>query len=286
MSQIRTVQSRHSAFRTVEGDGFDVQRAVPGDTYESVGPFIFLDHFGPIPFKPGESKGASSHPHAGIETLSLLLEGRMRHKDSMGNDSSMAPGDVQWMRAGRGVVHDEQPDTAAMTPGETTHGIQLWLNLPAASKHIPPAYRHVTAAEIPVIGGDAGLARARLVAGRIGDFIGPIETFGAPLALHASFDGFDTLSLPTPGVKQLAVYVMLGGARIAGQDVPPGTLAWLADGDRLEIAADAGTELMVIGGDPLDAPIVRYGPFVMNDRSQLNQAVQDFQAGRMGRIAA
>ncbi|MEH0196450.1 pirin family protein [Caulobacter sp. CCNWLY153] len=286
MTNLRLVRSRHRAFHTIEGDGFDVQRAVPNAGYESVGPFIFLDHFGPIAYKPGEAKGASAHPHAGIETLTLLLDGRMRHKDSLGNASSMAPGDVQWMRAGRGVVHDEQPDTAAMRPGQTTHGVQLWINLPAASKHVEPRYRHVTAAEIPLVPGVDGKVKARLVAGAIGGLQGPIETLGAPLALHASFEGADTLVLDTPHVRELAVYVMLGAARIGGQAVEAGALAWITDGDLLSLQAEAGTELVVIGGDPLDAPIVRYGPFVMNTADQLNRAVRDYQAGRMGHIAA
>lgn len=288
MPEHRKIQSRHQAFHTIEGDGFDVQRAVPNAGYESVGPFIFLDHFGPIAWKPGEAKGASAHPHAGIETLSLLLEGRMRHKDSLGNESTMQPGDIQWMRAGRGVVHDEQPDTGAMKPGERTHGIQLWLNLPAPSKHVEPTYRHVTAQDIPLVPLREGSGRARLVAGRVGDQIGPIDTFGAPFALHASFDGRGVLVLPAADLKEAAVYVMLGRATILDEPAPltASELGWLTDGDDLVITADAGTELLVIGGDPLDAPIVRYGPFVMNTREQLVTAYTDYQAGRMGSVAA
>ncbi|PTQ12232.1 pirin [Sphingomonas oleivorans] len=288
MTRFREVRLLSKAFHTIEGDGFDVQRAIPGNGYESVGPFIFLDHFGPIAWKPGEAKGASSHPHAGIETMTLLLEGRMRHKDSLGNASTMAPGDVQWMRAGRGIVHDEQPDISAMQPGERTHGVQLWLNLPAGGKHVDPRYRHVLASEIPLIASARGAARVRLIAGSIDDRTGPIETGGAPFAVHASFAQGDVVTLPTAGIEELGLYVMLGQAEVGSpaSAVPAGRLAWLTPGDTLLIRAEAGTELVVIGGNRLDAPIVRYGPFVMNSVDEIQRAVRDFQAGKMGRIAA
>ena len=141
----RAVTSLHTAFRTLEGDGFEVRRAIPSRAYEAVGPFIFFDHFGPIEVRPGEAKGASAHPHAGIETLTLLLEGRSVHKDSLGNMSVMQPGEVQWMRAGRGIIHDEGPDAVMRRDGGRNHGVQLWINMPKGHKHDDPMYRHVTA---------------------------------------------------------------------------------------------------------------------------------------------
>src|SRR5215475_15178043 len=126
----RKIASRHDAFHTLEGDGFEVRRAIPSRAVEAVGPFIFLDHFGPIEVHPGEAKGASAHPHAGSETLTLLLEGRSVHEDSLGNVSAMGPGEVQWMRAGRGVIHDESPDEALLRSGGRLHGVQLWINMP------------------------------------------------------------------------------------------------------------------------------------------------------------
>lgn len=288
MTRHREVRSRHKSFHTIEGDGFDVQRAVPNEGYESVGPFIFLDHFGPIAWKPGEAKGASAHPHAGIETLTMLLEGRMRHKDSLGNESSMAPGDVQWMRAGRGIVHDEQPDTAAMKAGERTHGIQLWLNLPAGGKHVDPRYRHVTAAEIPVHLSANGAIRTRLVAGRLDGLVGPIDTGGAPFIAHSSFAKADIMTLGLADIAELAIYVMIGAATVGRESTPvsAGELAWLTPGQDLMIVAEPGSELLLFGGNPLDAPIVRYGPFVMNSIEELQRAITSYQQGRMGRITA
>ena len=146
----RTVASAHAAFHTLEGDGFEVRRAIPSDDFEAIGPFIFLDHFGPIDVKPGEAKGASAHPHAGIETLTLLLDGISWHKDSLGNVSSMRPGEVQWLRAGRGVIHDESPDDEMRRKGGRFHGVQLWINMPKANKHDEPSYRHVRAPVVTI----------------------------------------------------------------------------------------------------------------------------------------
>lgn len=288
MSDIRAVQRKTQAFHTIEGDGFDVLRAIPGAGYESVGPFIFLDHFGPIAWKPGEAKGASAHPHAGIETMTILLEGKMRHKDSLGNASTMVPGDVQWMRAGRGIVHDEQPDTEQMAPGERTHGVQLWFNLPAGQKHADPVYRHVRADEIPLLPEATGHVQARLIVGEIGALRGPVETNGSPLAIHASFAADAKLQAAVPQARELAVYVMLGEALVGpeAQPIAAGEIAWLGAGSDLVISGAAGSELVIVGGDPLDAPIVRYGPFVMNTQAELERAMRDYHAGRMGRIAA
>jgi len=288
MSDIRDVLRKDKAFHTIEGDGFDVLRAIPGAGYESVGPFIFLDHFGPIAWKPGEAKGASAHPHAGIETMTILLEGKMRHKDSLGNASTMVPGDVQWMRAGRGIVHDEQPDTSLMAPGERTHGVQLWFNLPRGQKHADPVYRHVRADEIPLLPDATGQVRARLVVGEVGELRGPVETNGSPLAIHASFAGDAGLHFAVPHVDELAVYVMLGEALVGteARRVAAGEIARLGAGDDLVVTGAAGTELVIVGGDPLDAPIMRYGPFVMNSHAELERAILDYQAGRMGSIAA
>lgn len=284
----RTVVSVHEAFRTLEGDGFEVRRAIPSNAYEAIGPFIFLDQFGPIDVKPGEAKGASAHPHAGIETLTLLLEGSQRHKDSLGNTSAMRPGEVQWMRAGRGVIHDEGPDETMRRNGGHVHGVQLWINMPKGEKHAVPAYRHVLASEIPTLATGDDRVRARLVAGKVGDLVGPIATSGNAFVVHASLEAGARVELETADVVELATYVMVGAARVGDDErfVEAGRLARLSAGDRLSIATGMHTELLLIGGDPLDAPILRHGPFVMNSIDELERAVRDYHAGRMGRIAA
>ncbi|WP_295137078.1 pirin family protein [uncultured Reyranella sp.] len=287
-SNKRQLISIHDAFRTLEGDGFEVRRAIPSNAYEAIGPFIFLDQFGPIDVRPGEAKGASAHPHAGIETLTLLLEGSQTHKDSLGNVSSMRPGEVQWMRAGRGVVHDESPDEQLRREGGHVHGVQLWINMPKGSKHAEPAYRHVKASEIPTVTADEGRVVARLVAGSLGDLRGPITTSGAPFVVHASLKAGACVELPAGSPAELGIYVMGGAARIGGDDrrIEACQLARLTAGDSLEIVAAEDSEVLLVGGDPLDAPILRHGPFVMNSIDELERAVRDYHAGRMGQVPA
>jgi redox-sensitive bicupin YhaK (pirin superfamily) len=278
-SQIATV---HSAHHTLEGDGFEVRRAIPSRAFEAIGPFIFLDHFGPIELRPGEAKGASAHPHAGIETLTLLLEGRSVHKDSLGNTSAMGPGEVQWMRAGRGVIHDESPDELLVRTGGRLHGVQLWINMPKGGKHGEPSYRHVKAQEIPLLPQENGTVR--LIAGRVGDMTGPVQTSGAPFVVHGSLHSGGTLRFDVSNVRELALYVMTGTATVAGQGVEAGQLARLTSDDMINVVVKKNAELLLVGGDPLDAPIVRHGPFVMNTIVELERAVRDYHAGRMGQI--
>jgi quercetin 2,3-dioxygenase len=278
----RNVATLHAAFHTLEGDGFEVRRAIPSSAFQAIGPFIFLDHFGPIEGRPGEAKGASAHPHAGIETLTLLLEGLSVHKDSLGNVSAMGPGEVQWMRAGRGVIHDEAPDEVLLRTGGRVHGVQLWINMPKGGKHAEPAYRHVKADEIPLLPHDSGTVR--LIAGQVGNVAGPVRTSGGPFVVHASLMAGGTLRIDALSAPELALYVMTGKVAIANEIVEPGQLARLTSGDTLQVAVQENSELLLVGGDPLDAPIVRHGPFVMNTIAELERAVRDYHAGRMGQI--
>ncbi|RQR27544.1 pirin family protein [Burkholderia sp. Bp9142] len=282
--QARTVRSVHTAFHTLEGDGFEVRRAIPAKEFEAVGPFIFLDHFGPIDVKPGEAKGASAHPHAGIETLTLLLDGISWHKDSLGNVSSMRPGEVQWLRAGRGVIHDESPDDEMRRNGGWFHGVQLWINIPKASKHDDPSYRHVKASEIPVLETPNGNGRTRLVAGHLDQHVGPIVTTGAPFVAHTTLLPSGAVALAPRDVDELAVYVLVGSASVSGQTIQAGQIGRLSLGSEVQISSRGGAELIVVGGDPLDAPIYRYGPFVMNSAADLERAMRDYQSGRMGTL--
>lgn len=281
-TSMRTVRSVHTALHTLEGDGFEVRRAIPAQEYEAVGPFIFLDHFGPIDVKPGEAKGASAHPHAGIETLTLLLDGVSWHKDSLGNVSSMRPGEVQWLRAGRGVVHDESPDDEIRRNGGRFHGVQLWINMPKANKHDEATYCHIPTSEIPVLEAGDGNSRTLLVAGRLGHQVGPIVTTGEPFVAHSTLRPGGTIELTPEDVDELAVYVMVGAATVAGRTIPAGQLARLSAGSTVHVSADVDSEILLVGGDPLDAPIYRYGPFVMNSAADLELAMRDYRSGRMG----
>ena len=265
----------------LEGEGFEVRRPVPHRGLEAVGPFIMLDHFGPVTYRPGEAKGAPTHPHAGIETLTYLLAGTARHLDSLGNQSVMGPGDAQWMRAGRGIIHDEGADADFQAQGGEYHGVQLWLNMPKGRRGDPPSYRQIDADEIPTFA--IGDATVRLLAGELSGHTGPLQTFGRPFLAR--------LTLPAHGVAQLwadapelAAYVLQGGAEVQGAALTEGKLVLLESGAIQVGAGPAGADLLILGGEPLDAPIVRYGPFVMNNEAELVDAIRAYNAGRFGRI--
>jgi redox-sensitive bicupin YhaK (pirin superfamily) len=194
----------------------------------------------------------------------------------------MQPGEVQWMRAGRGIIHDEGPDAEIQRTGGRNHGVQLWLNMPKGRKHDDPAYRHFTAGEIPLVQGEK--ASARIVAGRINDVTGPLTSHGSPVVIHTSLKAGGSITLDTDA-RELALYTMTGAAQIAGQNIAPGELIRFGEGDAITLTTDQDSEILLVGGDPLDAPIVRHGPFVMNTIDELERAVRDYYAGRMGVIA-
>lgn len=278
----RRVTRLSRATSTLEGAGFQVSRAIPSSEVEAVGPFIFLDHFGPIRVGPGEAKGAPDHPHAGIETISLLLAGRSLHKDSLGNRSLMQAGEVQWMRAGRGVLHDEGPDEVLLRDGGEVHGVQLWLNMPAARKQDPPDYRHFRAEEFPRIEGRNGCVR--LIAGESRDKRGPLETHGDPFLAQVTIAPGGEIELETPVDSELAVHVLTGALLLADVSLSAGELACMTPGDGVRMHSAGGCEALVLGGDAITAPIVRYGPFVTNTVTDMHRVIADYQSGRMGHI--
>lgn len=268
------------AARTLEGEGFEVRRPIPGPGGESIGPFILLDHFGPITNPPGQAKGAPWHPHAGIETISYFLEGRSQHRDSLGNVSAMGPGEVQWMRAGRGVLHDEGPDAEFRRAGGDIHGFQIWVNMPRDHKHDAPAYRHFPANEIPRLETEGCVAR--VIAGVFEGAVGPVETYGEPFLMHLCLAAGAQRALILPA-GEVGLYVAVGAVHLGGGErIPAGAFVDLDGWSAIELTAQADTDLLIIGGATLDAPIVRYGPFVMNTPAQIHLAFADYRSGRMG----
>lgn len=279
----RTIVDVTPAPRMLEGEGFVVRRPVPARGLEAIGPFIMLDHMGPVLLAPGEAKGAPTHPHAGMETLTYLLEGRGHHLDSLGNFSVMGPGDVQWMRAGSGIVHDEGPDATARRDGGRVHALQLWIDLPRPHRHDPPAYRQFAAAEIPVLAHGEGVT-LRLIAGRLGGVAGPVETWADPFLLHIELTP-DASATIDPDIAEVAAYVLHGAGRIDGRIVGEGDFVRLTGTGAVDIAADdTSLDLILVGGPPLAEPIVRHGPFVMNTQAELQAAVDGYRAGRFGTI--
>ena len=266
----------------LEGEGFEVRRPVPSRGLEAVGPFIMLDHLGPVSYGPGEAKGAPTHPHAGIETLTYLLEGTARHLDSLGNASTIGPGDAQWMRAGSGIIHDEGADVAFQAKGGVYHGVQLWLNMPRGRRGEPPAYRQIEAGEMPTF--TLGDATVRLIAGALEGRTGPLRTHTHPFLARLTVKANGTVRL-APDAAELAVYLLEGSGRVDVTEAVQGRLLVLEGGGEIEIVAGTdGADLLVLGGPALDAPIVRYGPFVMNTEAEMIGAIDNYNAGRFGRI--
>ena len=285
----RTVEKLVDAVRAVEGAGFVVHRPFPIAGLEQVDPFLLLDEMGPLDLGPGQAQGAPDHPHRGFETVTYLLEGAAQHKDSAGNHGTLGPGDVQWMTAGAGVVHSEMPAEHLRRNGGRMHGFQLWVNLPKRDKMMAPRYQELPAARIPKAQSDDGKVQVTVLAGESLGARAVIETRTPITYVHARLLPGGVLDQALPTQHNALVYVFDGAGRVGGTHAKHGQMALLHhDGDvvRVENPADAGKamQVLILSGQPIKEPMARFGPFVMNTRSELIQAAEDYEAGRMGRI--
>lgn len=288
MSQrVRDIVSIITSHRQQEGAGFIVRRPFPRPGLEVVDPFLLLDEMGPISYAPGKAIGAPDHPHRGFETISYILEGETEHEDSAGHQGKLQAGDVQWMTAGRGIVHSEMPSRRIQTEGGRVHGFQIWVNLPARLKMTAPRYQGVPAAQIPRAVGDDGLAEVRVIAGEALGVKAVIETHTPVVYQDWKLRAGADVTLPIAADHRVMVYVFEGKARLGSdaREVVDGQLAVLGEGDVLRLRATEDTRFLVLGGVPLNEPVARYGPFVMNTAAEIQQAVRDYQSGRMGEIA-
>lgn len=271
----RRIAIRLAAQRVIDDGDMLLFRALPAPDRPSVGPFVFVDHYR---HRSRRGIGDRPHPHAGIEVISYLLEGGVEHRDSMGFRDRLGPGDAQWIRAGRGILHAEQPEGGR-------HGLQLWTSLPPAQKFAEPTYASWRAADIPEIR-RAG-ARVRVIAGSIDGVGGPMALATPSLFAHAELEGGATVTLAVEEGHELGLYV-LEGAIESGTAAPVGAgeLAVLTQGTGVVLAAagDRPATVAVIGGQPAEGPILFAGPFVMDTPERLLQARQDYLAGRMGRL--
>jgi len=259
---------------------FTVRRALPARERHAVGPWVFLDHFGPFKAKPGVD-GVGAHPHAGIETVTYLLEGRNEHRDSAGHHGIVGAGGAQWMTAGRGIVHSEHPlDTVQ-------HGIQLWTSLPRTRKQMEPRYQRIEAKDIPQV--ERSLARVRVIAGEFDGTQGPAEMLMPLFLWHATLPASERLEADLDPGFEAAAYVIDGEGRFS----PAGTLArqgqlvmWdNTDGAiRVENAGPGSLDMLVLGGTPAEGPLVFHGPFVMNSVEQVRAAEIAYRTGRMGTL--
>jgi redox-sensitive bicupin YhaK (pirin superfamily) len=274
------------AHRQLEGDGFEVRRPFPSAALAMVDPFLLLDEMGPVVHAPGAAMGASDHPHRGFETVTYVLDGEMEHRDSAGNAGSISAGDVQWMTAGSGVVHSEKPSDAFLARGGRMHGFQLWVNLPRADKMTAPRYQDLRAGDLPKIERDG--VRATVIAGDAFGVHGPADTHVPITYVHVHLDAGAATEVDVPKDASAFVYAFAGSGAV-GVDrrlFAEGQAAVLGAGDVIELRASNGEPLdaLVLAGEPLREPVVRYGPFVMNTKQEIIDAVDDFQAGRMGVI--
>ena len=279
VSRSRSVERLVSGMPTSDGAGVKLTRVLTQDLQRRLDPFLMLDAFGSNE-ADDYIRGFPNHPHRGFETVTYMIAGQMRHRDSFGNEGLLQNGGVQWMTAGKGLIHSELPE---QTEGRM-EGFQLWLNLAAKDKMVKPWYRDIQSGEIPEL--RVANARVRVIAGASHGVQGAMQrAVTEPLYLDIHFDGSGSFSQPLPGDANAFVYVYRGKARINGQEVPEQTMGLLrnepeADGVTLEV--DGPAKVLLIAGKPLNEPIAQHGPFVMNTRQELIEAFEDFQAGVFG----
>jgi redox-sensitive bicupin YhaK (pirin superfamily) len=289
----RPVRSVTTAPTGVEGEGFPVRRAFAGVDLRDLDPFIHMDQMGEVDYAPGEPKGTNWHPHRGFETVTYILDGEFQHQDSHGGGGMIKDGATQWMTAGGGILHIETPPEHLVVSGGLFHGIQLWVNLPAKDKFTPPAYQNLEGGQVTLLTSDDGGALVRVIAGEVAGHRGPGSTHTPISLVHATVSAGAQLSLPWRADFNALVYILAGAGTVGAERRPvsTGQLAVLGAGDRLTVAGDSrqqsnmpALEVLVLGGQPIREPVAAYGPFVMNTRAELVQAVEDYQAGRLGVI--
>lgn len=262
------------------GGGFLVRRLLPAAARRSVGPFIFFDHFGPSREEPGVNHDVRPHPHIGLATVTYLFEGAMLHRDSIGSHQLIEPGAINWMSAGRGIVHSERRPESLRDTSYVNHGLQLWLALPREFEDVAPSFEHTPAAAIPQL--QVGDASVRLLVGAAFGQRSPVHTLVPTLYLDVQLPSGGQLELPVLA-PEMALYVVQGGLQVDGQAVPAQTMAVL-DSTAARLSASESTRLVVIGGAALDAPRHMWWNFVSSRRERIAHAAADWEAQRLGQV--
>ena len=294
----RTINKIVDSQTTTEGGGFVVHRPFPTNLFSDFDPFLLLDEMGPMDLKPGEAKGAPDHPHRGFETVTYMLSGNFEHKDSQGHSGKLNPGDVQWMTAGSGVVHSEMPAKTIVDEGGILHGFQLWVNLPKKDKMIKPFYQDISSSKIPIVQLPSGKGQIKVIAGKYKETESIINTKIPILYLHIIIEPGAYVKIPVNAEYNVFAYVITGHG-IFNEELKSEKESVSAkkgqmvifnkDGDSVTIKASENTtetlKVLLIGGTPLNEPIARYGPFVMNTKQEVYQAIEDYRNGRLGIIS-
>ncbi|MCB2377525.1 pirin family protein [Hymenobacter sp. BT635] len=271
------------------GDGFDVTSPMPGPRIRQLSPFLLIDHTGPMPVAPTDAPlGTPPHPHRGFETVTVVYEGALAHRDTAGHEGTLGAGDVQWMTAGAGLLHEERHEREFARQGGTLELLQLWVNVPARDKMAPPRYQNIRAAAIPSLPVAAGKGHIRVIAGSYDNALGPAETFSPITLLDVHLSAGADLTLSLPADYNVGVYVVKGSLQL--HDSRPATTKQLVvfgwNSPELQLTATEDTVLLVLAGAPIEEPLATYGPFVMNTNQELMQAIADFEGGQMGTFPA
>ena len=294
-TKARSVVSVTTAPRGFEGEGFPVRRAFAGINLRDLDPFIMMDQMGEVEYAPGEPKGTPWHPHRGFETVTYIIDGEFIHADSHGGGGRITNGDTQWMTAGSGLLHIETPPEHLVVSGGLFHGFQLWVNLPRANKFAAPRYQDIRAGDVSLLTTPDGGALLRVIAGELDGNPGPGITYTPITIVHATISPGASVTLPwNPEFNALA-YVLNGDATVGAEQRPlvTGQTALFGTGDTVTVTAAAqqdsrhpNVDVLFLGGAPIREPVVAYGPFVMNSKAEIQQAVDDFNAGKLGTIPA
>ena len=272
------------------GDGFPVRNLFPSNgVSDQVNPFLMLDYAGPSHFQPSrEPRGVDEHPHRGFETVTIAYQGSVDHRDSAGNSGTIHPGDVQWMTAASGVVHEEKHGREFTQQGGTFEMVQLWVNLPKAHKMSQPRYQGITGEQIPDVQLAAG-ARARIIAGELNGVRGPAKTFTPVNAFDVRLDAGSRAELQLPAGHNSVLVVLRGRIVVNGSttvDHDAQLILLSREGESVLVEAKSDTVLLVLTGEPINEPVASYGPFVMNTQAEIRQAIDDYRAGKMGHLHA
>lgn len=259
---------------------FTVRRALPDGRRQRVGPFIFFDHMGPADFPPGTGVNVRAHPHIGLATITYLFEGEILHRDSLGHVQPIRPGEINWMTAGKGIVHSEKVTDELLASGQRLHGLQTWVALPLEHEETEPRFEHYPASGIPGVQLDG--VEVRVVVGTAYGKTSPVRTASTTVYVEAILSAGSNLDLPV--AEELAVYVVDGAIELGGQTVNAGVMAVLADGTSASISASDNAHVMLCGGDSLKGERILWWNFVSSSRERLEQAKRDWRDGKIGEV--
>ncbi len=292
-SKLRRVKMITNAPQGYEGEGFPVRRAFAGIPNADLDPFIHMDQMGEVEYAPGEPKGTPWHPHRGFETFTYLMDGQFLHQDSHGGGGKILEGGTQYMTAGDGILHIETPPEDLVMSGGLFHGVQLWINLPKAKKRIEPAYQDLQGQDSAMVSTADGGALIRVLAGNVGDYKGPGISHTPITITHVTVAPGARAEIPWRSDFNSLAYVLAGRGSVGadGHPIHTGQMAVLVEGDSVVLQADLAQdshmpnlEVFLIGGAPIREQVIQYGPFVMNTKEEIIQAMEDYQKGRFGHI--